>query len=263
MNPMLNETYAFMTDLFNEFKRLFKDDYIHLGMDEVYYACWKSSPEVAQFMKDNGMKEMKEFEDYYVKRTIENVRRVGLKYLIWQDPADNGVKLADGTVVIVWKDKSLDPSMDLWQNYIYDIAQQGQPIVLSACWYLNYIQTPYPGADWEKYYTCDPRNFNGTEAQKDLVIGGEVAIWSEFVDGTNLLSRLWPRASAVAERLWSDANATQDVDTARLRLDQHRCRMLFRGIPAAPILNGYCGDYEWEMDNDSKIVDPGDRVRLR
>lgn len=34
-------------------------------------------------------------------------------------------------------------------------------MVLSACWYLNYINYPYPGMDWEKYYLCDPRNFPG------------------------------------------------------------------------------------------------------
>lgn len=72
-----------------------------------------------------------------------------------------------------------------------------------------------------------------------------------------------PRASSVAERLWSDANATQDVDTARHRLDQMRCRMLRRGIPAAPILNGYCGDYEWDMNDNNMPVDLGDRVRLQ
>ncbi len=73
---------------------------------------------------------------------------------------------------------------------------------------------------------------------------------------------LRPRASSVAERLWSNSNDTQDVDTARLRLDQQRCRMLRRGIPAAPILNGYCGDYEWEMNNNEQLKDFGDRVRL-
>ena len=71
-----------------------------------------------------------------------------------------------------------------------------------------------------------------------------------------------PRASAAAERLWSNSADTQDVDSARLRLDQHRCRMLRRGIPAAPILNGYCGDYEWEMNGNDKLIDLGDRVRL-
>lgn len=59
-----------------------------------------------------------------------------------------------------------------------------------------------------------------------------------------------PRASAVAERLWSDPLHTKDLNQARFRLDQQRCRMLQRGIPAQPILNGFCGDYEWEMENE-------------
>lgn len=68
--------------------------------------------------------------------------------------------------------------------------------------------------------------FLGTEKDKDQVIGGEVCMWGEYVDGTNLLSRLWPRASAVAERLWSPAQITSDTDSAAFRLDQQRCRML-------------------------------------
>ncbi|CAG2116869.1 unnamed protein product [Medioppia subpectinata] len=54
-----------------------------------------------------------------------------------------------------------------------------------------------------------------------------------------------PRASAVAEKLWSNSLDTSNTDNAQFRLDEHRCRLLRRGIPAQPILNGFCGDYEW------------------
>lgn len=70
--------------------------------------------------------------------------------------------------------------------------------------------------------------FEGDEAARKRLIGGEAAFWAEFVDGTNSLSRLWPRASAVAERLWSSIKVNNPED-AQFRLDVHRCRMLRLG----------------------------------
>lgn len=249
LNPMIQDTYSVFKRLVEEVKQVFVDEYIHLGMDEVYYACWKSSPEIKEFMKEHNYTDYNQVEQHYVKKTLKNVKDVGYKYIIWQDPIDNEVEAEPDTIVGVWKDTYLDSKMDKWENYIVPIANKGYQIILSACWYLNYISY---GQDWKKYYECDPRNFNGTETEKDQVIGGEVCMWGEYVDGTNLLSRLWPRASAVAERLWSPAEITSDTDSASFRLDEHRCRMLKRGIPAQPILNGFCGDYEWDMDEDTQ-----------
>ena len=39
-NPTLEELYPLLEDVLKEFKSVFQDDYIHLGMDEVYYDCW-------------------------------------------------------------------------------------------------------------------------------------------------------------------------------------------------------------------------------
>ena len=71
-------------------------------------------------------------------------------------------------------------------------------------------------------------------------------MWSEYVDSVSLIPRTWPRASTVAERLWSDRNV-RDTYSASLRLEEHRCRLLRRGFSVDPI-NGvnFC-DVEWDQ----------------
>lgn len=118
-----------------------------------------------------------------------------------------------------------------------NVTKSGYFALLSSPWYLNVIS--YGSADIWSFYAADPHDFPGSDAQKSLVIGGELSMWSEWVDSTNLQSRTWPRGSAVAERLWSAASVTDVVDAAA-RLEVHRCRLLARGVPAEPIGPSYC-----------------------
>ncbi|XP_054612823.1 beta-hexosaminidase subunit beta isoform X3 [Dunckerocampus dactyliophorus] len=237
VNPILNTTYDFMSQLFQEISIVFPDAYVHLGGDEVDFTCWKSNPDIQRFMEQQGFgQDYGKLESFYIQRLLDIVASTKKGYMIWQEVFDNGVKLKADTLIHVWKG-----TQQQYQNEMAKVTSSGYQTLLSTPWYLNRIAY---GQDWQGHYKADPQDFQGTDEQKKLVIGGEACLWGEYVDATNLTPRLWPRASAVAERLWS-AKTVTDISDAYNRLSVHRCRMVERGIPAEPLFSSYC-PYEYK-----------------
>ncbi|XP_060057040.1 beta-hexosaminidase subunit beta isoform X2 [Erinaceus europaeus] len=237
INPALNSTYTFLSRLFAEISRVFPDEFIHLGGDEVDLLCWKSNAEIQKFMKQNKrFKDVRELESFYIQKVLNIISTLKKRPIIWQEAFDDHAKLHPDTVVQVWinRDYHLEQAR---------VTAAGYPVLLSAPWYLDYINS---GEDWRAYYAVEPLNFPGSERQKQLVLGGEACLWGEFVDATNLMPRLWPRASAVGERLWSNKEVSSTKE-AYNRLTVHRCRMVRRGIAAQPLFTGYC-DHEYNIE---------------
>ena len=63
-------------------------------------------------------------------------------------------------------------------------------------------------------------------------------MWGEQADASDLDKAIWPRAAAVAERLWTPlrggASATANA-TAQARLAHFRCLLNQRGVGASPL----------------------------
>ncbi|XP_037689430.1 beta-hexosaminidase subunit alpha isoform X4 [Choloepus didactylus] len=233
VNPILNTTYEFMRTFFLEISSVFPDFYLHLGGDEVDFTCWKSNPDIRAFMKKKGFgDDFKQLESFYIQKLLDIVSAYGKGYVVWQEVFDNKVKVRPDTIIQVWREET--PVGYLKE--LEQITQAGFRALLSAPWYLNRISY---GPDWKEVYMVEPLAFEGSSEQKSLVIGGEACMWGEYVDSTNLVPRLWPRAGAVAERLWSNRIVT-DLEFAFKRLTHFRCELLRRGVRAQPLSIGYC-----------------------
>jgi len=111
------------------------------------------------------------------------------------------------------------------------VTAAGFNAILSHGWYLDDL-----GAGWDAFYNVEPTK--GVPAnQLQFVLGGEISQWGETIDDSNSDTRLWPRTSAAAERLWSPMSLN-NADAAEVRFLHHRCRMVGRGMEAGPIQPG-------------------------
>lgn len=250
MDPTKNETFRFLKNFFKDVLHVFKDQYIHLGGDEVPMTCWQSNSEVTKFLaKLEGKPEselrsqdpyyysydIRKVLEYYVTRLIKDMKSLGSKrssgvrLVFWQEIMNNNVQLPNDTIIQVWQGgmEEVERAISLGMNVIY-----------SSCWYLDLIEY---GTKWSKYYQCDPADTTyGYTIDESKVLGGEACLWAEYIDNENLMTTLWPRASATAERLWSNKDV-RDLDSAAARLQEHRCRMLSRGLGVGQISGpDYC-----------------------
>ncbi|XP_004070040.1 beta-hexosaminidase subunit alpha isoform X1 [Oryzias latipes] len=231
VNPALQSTYQFMASFFKEVTSVFPDSYIHLGGDEVDFSCWRSNPHVRAFMQKMGFGgDFPKLEAFYIENIVNITSANNKTSIVWQDVFDYHERRSALSVVEVWKH-------GCYLCKVRQVTKAGLRVILASPWYLD---LPGPTHNWARYYTVWPLAFPGSEKQKRLVIGGEVCMWGEYVDATNLFPKLWPRASAAAERLWSDEKQTSSVEKAFPRLEDFRCKLLRRGIQAGPLNVGHC-----------------------
>jgi hexosaminidase len=203
VDPTRDESYKFIADFLAEMATIFPDPYVHIGGDEAPAPDWKTNPRILAFMRDHGLRDNAALQAYFNQRVLKILTNLH-KHMVGWDEILNPA-LPKDVVIQSWRGvKSLDEG-----------AQQGYQGILSAPYYLDHMETA------EKLYLADPVPAGTilTPSQSALVLGGEVCMWSEFVDSRLLDSRLWPRAAAIAERFWSPAS-TRDVADMYRRLDK-------------------------------------------
>ncbi|EOY18354.1 Beta-hexosaminidase 1 isoform 3 [Theobroma cacao] len=104
-------------------------------------------------------------------------------------------------------------------------------------WYLDHLDVP-----WDQVYNAEPLEGINNVSEQNLVLGGEVCMWCEMADTSNVQQTIWPRAAAAAERLWSKrepVSARNITLTALPRYQYFRCLLNRRGVQAAPATNKY------------------------
>jgi len=253
LDPTLNATYEMLGNFLREMSYLFPDQYMHLGGDEVRHDCWEQKPSIKTFMDANGIATYADLERYFWGRLSQEVLAyIPKTFVLWDEVLVNRVPYPKGTLLHVWQK----------ENYLVDAVRAGNRVIRSQGWYLDQAVpggTRYRWLEtWLDFYELEPIPSALTPQEGLNVLGGLAAMWTEQVDQMTFDPIVWPRASAVAERLWSSKDLRNSTE-AGYRLMDHRCRMHLRGIDASPIFPDYCEreeDITKGTDNfDSNIGD--------
>jgi hexosaminidase len=203
MDPTRDATYEFLDAFIGEMAALFPDPYFHIGGDEVTGKQWKANPRIRVFMRKQHLKTTDELQAYFNRRLQKIVAKYGKRMEGWDEILDPD--LPKEIVIQSWRG----------QKSLSEAARHGFSTILSAGYYLDHIEPA------STLYAVDPLEHEAatlTPEEQTRILGGEVAMWGEFVSPENVDSRIWPRAAAVAERLWSPQEV-KDVPSMYRRLE--------------------------------------------
>lgn len=201
MDPTRDSTYKFLDGFIGEMAKLFPDAYFHIGGDEVNGKQWSANEQIKKFMSDHQIKDNRELQTYFSTRLLKIVEKHHKIMVGWDEVLHPG--LPKDVVIQSWRG----------QKALAAAARQGYRGLLSNGYYLDLM---FSAAD---HYAVDPLGGDAAalaDEEKKRILGGEACMWAEFITPENVDSRIWPRAAAVAERLWSQQ--PQDLDSLYMRL---------------------------------------------
>ncbi|XP_058183166.1 beta-hexosaminidase 3-like isoform X1 [Rhododendron vialii] len=216
-------TFQVIDGILSDFSKVFKFKFVHLGGDEVNTSCWVTTPHVRNWLKKQGMNASQAYE-YFVLRAQKIALSHGYECVNWEETFNNfGNKLNQKTVVHNW----------LGGGVAKRVVAAGLRCIVSNQdkWYLDHLDT-----SWSEFYSNEPLTNITNPKQQELVIGGEVCMWGETVDSSDIEQTIWPRAAAAAERLWTPYDKlAKDPRQVTGRLAHFRCLLNQRGVAAAPL----------------------------
>jgi hexosaminidase len=201
---------------------------IHLGGDEILDA-W-DTPEMEKYYQENslGIKNKIDLIIYWLQKLLE-IAGDKFQIILWEDML---VEIISTNMEIFEANKAMLGKFiwHIWQqkadesSIIAILESYGIRYFYSTPFYLDHLNDR-----WDKMY-----NATVSKSSKS-VMGGIACMWGEFVDHTNSVSRIWPRAAAVSGNLWNGSNHTE-TDPIPI-LANWVCKTRSLGIPVENLGN--------------------------
>jgi hexosaminidase len=229
------ETFKFLEDVLTEVADLFPGKYIHIGGDESPKDRWIKCPLCQKRIKDEGLKDEKELQSYFIKRIEKFLISKNKRLIGWDEILEGG--LAPEATVMSWRgvaggieaakqghDVIMSPNKYVYLDY-YQCEPGGQPLAIGG-----YLPL-------ENVYSFDPQFPELSTEENKHILGLQGNVWSEYLSTPQYMEYMaFPRAFAISEIGWSPASK-KDFEDFLARFGVQRMRYDRIGI------NYFKGEY--------------------
>ncbi|WP_417451050.1 beta-N-acetylhexosaminidase [Kordiimonas sp.] len=223
-------TITFLEDVMDEVLALFPSTFVHIGGDEVATRQWENSARIKERMEELGIENVHEVQPYFTRHFANYLAERGRRLIGWDEILEGG-SIADSAIMS-------------WRGIKggVEAAKAGRQVVMapSPIYYTDYRQSYLPdeppGRDHvqtlQDIYEFDP--FEGlSDEEAKAVLGAQVTVFTEHMRTEERVEKMaFPRALALAERVWSPEGAKPFDDFAR-RLMPHMARLKAIGLHPA------------------------------
>jgi len=205
LNPGKEETFEFLESLLNEVMDLFPSPWIHLGADECRKEPWKNSESCRKRIQDEGLADERELQTYFLNRILRILEKKDRGGIGWDEVLEGG--LPRNIIVQSWQD----------HKFTTEAARMGARVIASpVTWcYLNHSAECL---DLARIHSFEPCPENLEPQFQANILGGECALWSEFITESSLDHLAFPRILAMTEALWKPGGSASSFDHFRHRL---------------------------------------------
>ncbi|KPI46088.1 Beta-hexosaminidase 1 [Cyphellophora attinorum] len=277
LNP---KTYDVVAGVFKEVAPLFPDNVYHVGGDEIQTGCYNFSSGIVEWLEDDTNRTWSDLVQYWVDHAFPIFRDSPTrKLMMWEDmiiAPEHAANLGPENIILQSWNGGLTNIKNLTSRG-YDVVVSSNEFFYLDCGNGGYIgndprynelsnpNASIPtfnygglGGSWCSPYKTFQRiydydfTFNLTDEEASHVIGGETPLWGEQIDDTIVSQKVWPRAAALAELLWSGNRdpVTGDKRTTQLtqRLNNFREYLVASGVQSAILQPKYCYQHPHACD---------------
>lgn len=197
-----DSTFLFLQNVLDEVLSLFPSKYIHVGGDEAPKDHWKKCPACQARIKEEGLKDEHELQNYFITRMEKFLNSKGRILIGWDEILEGG--LAPNAVVMSWRgeaggieaakmdhDVIMTPGNPVYFDH-YQADPATEPIGIGG---FNTLKRVY---DYEPV----PKQLDSDQAKH--VLGAQANLWTEYVPTTQHVEYMvLPRMLALSEVVWS------------------------------------------------------------